>query len=86
MPQHVLLLSPMQHSSVLLGSSAGEQMAGQHESMLRSIPTIAATNLNAHFDAIEARLNIYENMSEAPTLIELVIQNDDIVQRVLSFF
>ncbi len=56
------------------------------DSMLRNIPTIAATNLEAHFDAIDARLNIYENMSEAPTLIELVIQNDDIVQRVLSFF
>ncbi len=56
------------------------------DSMLRNIPTIAATNLKAHFDAIDARLNTYENMSEAPTLIELVIQNDDIVQRVLSFF
>ncbi len=56
------------------------------DSMLRNIPTIAATNLKAHFDAIDARLNIYENMSEAPMLIELVIQNDDIVQRVLSFF
>ena len=56
------------------------------DSMLRNIPTIAATNLEAHFDAIDARLNIYENMSEAPMLIELVIENDDIVQRVLSFF
>jgi len=56
------------------------------DSMLRNIPTIAATNLKAHFDAIDARLNIYENLSETPSLIELVIQNDDIVQRVLSFF
>jgi hypothetical protein len=54
--------------------------------MMMNIPTIDATNLLAHFDAIDARLNNYENMSEAPMLIELVIRNDDIVQRILSFF
>ena len=56
------------------------------DSMLRNIPTIAATNLKAHFDAIDARLNTYENMSEAPMLLELAIPNDDIVQRILTFF
>ncbi len=66
--------------------------------MLRSIPTIIDNddnnndddnddkNLNAYFDAINAKLTVYEYMSEAPMLLELVIQNDDIVQHVLSFF
>ena len=42
--------------------------------------------LNGYFDAIDARLTVYENMREAPKLLGLVIQNDDIVERVLSFF
>ena len=36
--------------------------------------------------AIDARLIVYENMREAPKLLGLVIQNNDIVERVLSFF
>jgi hypothetical protein len=43
-------------------------------------------SLTAHFDAINARLTVYENMREAHKLLGLVIQNNDIVQRVLSFF
>jgi hypothetical protein len=42
--------------------------------------------LNEYFDAIDARLTVYENMREAPKLLGLVIQSDDIVERVLSFF
>jgi hypothetical protein len=42
--------------------------------------------LNEYFDAINARLTVYENMREAPKLLGLVIANDDIVERVLSYF
>jgi hypothetical protein len=66
--------------------------------MLRSIPTIIDDdddnndndnddeNLNAYFDAIDAKLTIYENMSKAPMLLELVIQKNEIVRHGLSFF
>ena len=43
-------------------------------------------SLTAHFDAIDARLAVYENLREAPKLLGLIIQIDDIVDRVLSFF
>jgi hypothetical protein len=54
-------------------------------SMLRSIPTISAEDLDAYFDTIDTKLTEYENLSAAPTLLELAIPNNDIVIRVLSF-
>lgn len=54
-------------------------------SMLRSIPTISAKDLDAYFDTINTKLTEYENLSAAPTLLELAIPNNDIVICILSF-
>jgi hypothetical protein len=53
--------------------------------MLSRIPTFSAEGLGANFDTIDSKLFIYENLSDAPELLELAIPNDDIVQRVLSY-
>ena len=65
--------------------------------MLGSIPTYYSKGifgtlgfytiegLNSLFVSIDSKLTIYENMSEAPMLLERAIPNDDIVQLILSF-
>jgi hypothetical protein len=54
--------------------------------MLRRIPTISTEGLGAYFDTIHCQLTVYEDLSEAPMLLELAVPNDDIVWRILSYF
>jgi hypothetical protein len=55
--------------------------------MLGRIPTVSTEGLvKSLFGSIDTKLTLYENMSEAPMLLELAIPNDDIVQRILTFF
>ena len=54
--------------------------------VLRRISTFSIAYLNAYFDSIDAKLSVYENLSEAPESLELAIPNNDIVQRVLSYY
>jgi hypothetical protein len=54
-----------------------------HE-MLRRIPT-KDWGLRAYFDSINSKLSYYENISEAPMLLELVIPKNDVVLRILSY-
>ena len=55
--------------------------------MLRIVPTIANEGMNAHFDAIDARLTMNENLlNKAPTLFPDHLGLDEgIVLTVLSF-
>jgi hypothetical protein len=50
--------------------------------MLNRIPTITAYGLNAHFDAINTNLSMYETQM----LLEQLIPNEDIFQSVLPYF
>ena len=49
------------------------------------ISTISKEGLNAYLDPIDAKLSVYESLSEDPEFLGLVIPNNDIVLRVLSF-
>jgi hypothetical protein len=53
--------------------------------MLGRISTISKEGLNAYLDTIDAKLSVYESLSEDPEFLGLVIPNNDIVLRVLSF-
>ena len=52
--------------------------------MLSRIPTFSSGVLNVCFDINNSRLTMYESLSEAPMLLELVMPNNDIVLRDLS--
>ncbi len=41
--------------------------------MLRRIPSISPEGLDSYFDSIDSKLSVYENLEEAPTLLELAI-------------
>ena len=67
--------------------------------MLRHIPSIPDNELNAYFESINSKLSLYENLNEAPMLLELAIYWDnafpntniddilstDIVPRIMSY-
>jgi hypothetical protein len=69
-----------------------------HE-MLRRIPSIPDKDLSAYFDSIDSKLSLYENLKDAPVLLELAIYwdnaflntniddilNTDIVPRIMSY-
>jgi hypothetical protein len=57
-----------------------------HVRIISSISALSTERMNSFFGSIEYKLTLYENMSGAPKLLELAIPNDDIVQRILSFF
>ena len=51
------------------------------------IPTLSTEDMiKSHLVMIDSKLTLYEYMIEAPKLLALAIRNDDIVQRILSFF
>ena len=41
--------------------------------MLRRIPAISPNDLNDYFDSIDSKLSFYENLNDAPALLELAI-------------
>ena len=50
-----------------------------HE-MLRRIPSISPEILSAYFESINSKLSVYENLKDAPMLLELAIyQNNGIL-------
>ena len=49
--------------------------------MLWCIPTISYGGLNAYFGSIDSELAAYENLSEAPILLELAIWKSKIIQQ-----
>jgi hypothetical protein len=51
--------------------------------MLGHIPT--TDGLVDYFISIDSKLSVYEILTEAPALVELVIPNNDIVLHVLSY-
>jgi hypothetical protein len=77
---------------------ARKWQANIHE-MLRHIPSIPDNELNAYFELINSKLSLYENLNEAPMLLELSIYrgnafpntniddllSTDIVPRILSY-
>ncbi len=67
--------------------------------MLSHIPSISSEDLISYFESIDSKLFLYENLRDAPTLLELAIHRNsgivntninaildrDIVPRVLSY-
>ena len=53
--------------------------------MLRLIPAISTECLNAYFETVDSKINFYENLTEAPMLLEQAIPSNDHILRVLSF-
>jgi len=49
-----------------------------HE-MLRRIPSIPLDELSAHFDSINSKLSVYENLKDAPMLLELAIYQNNAI-------
>ncbi len=44
--------------------------------MLSCIPSISHVNMNSYFDSIDSKLFLYENLNDAPTLLELAIKQN----------
>ena len=44
--------------------------------MLSCIPSISNVNMNSYFDSIDSKLFLYENLKDAPTLLELAIKQN----------
>jgi hypothetical protein len=49
--------------------------------MLQLIPFIFPGGMNSHFDSIDSMLSKYENLKDAPTLLELAIWKSEITEQ-----
>ena len=49
-----------------------------HEMLLR-IPSILHKDLSAYFDSIDSKLSIYDNLKDAPMLLELAIYRNNVI-------
>ena len=47
--------------------------------MLCLIPSIPLDDLSAHFDSINSKLSVYENLKDAPMLLELAIYQNNAI-------
>ena len=90
----------MQYSRVCWSCSARKWQINIHD-MLSRIPFIPPEDLSAYFNSINSKLSAYENLKDAPMLLELAIYqnnailntnaniddilNTDIVPRILSY-
>ena len=84
-----------------IGLVQATKWQGNIHEMLCLIPSTPLDDLSAHFDSINSKLSVYENLKDAPMLLELAIyQNNailntttnidgildtDIVPRILSY-
>jgi hypothetical protein len=47
--------------------------------MLTRVPSIPSEDLSAHFDSINSKLSIYENLKDAPMLLKLAIYQNNAI-------
>ncbi len=64
----------------------GPELVGQHLQHAETHSYLLQGGFECLLWIIDAKLSIYENLREALELLELGIPNDDIVQRILSYF
>ena len=52
--------------------------------MLRRIPSISPNGLDSYFDSIDSKLSVYQNLEDAPMLLELAIWKSKIIQQLFN--
>jgi len=62
---------------------ARKWQANIHE-MLRRIPSISPNGLDSYFDSIDSKLSVYQNLEDAPMLLELAIWKSKIIEQLFD--
>jgi hypothetical protein len=52
--------------------------------MLRCIPSTSPEGLDTCYDSINSKLSVYENLRDAPMLLELAIWKSKIIQQLFN--